>query len=96
MLQILLVVAMQTHVMTTALVLCGLGFFRPEATSALLLLQDSAKMLFGTVYTDAAIKKGASKEEIAEALGVAVAINAGAAMVYSARVMDAYAAKTSV
>ncbi|ENA29270.1 alkylhydroperoxidase AhpD family core domain-containing protein [Pseudomonas sp. HPB0071] len=49
-----------------------------------------------TVHTDAAIKKGASKEEIAEALGVAVAINAGAAMVYSARVMDAYAAKTSV
>jgi AhpD family alkylhydroperoxidase len=48
-----------------------------------------------TVHTDAAIKKGATKEEIVEALGVAVAINAGAAMVYSARVMDAYAAKTA-
>ncbi len=46
-----------------------------------------------TVHTDAAIKQGASKEEIAEALGVAVALNAGAALVYSSRVMDAYAAK---
>lgn len=46
-----------------------------------------------TVHTDAAIKAGASKEEIAEALGVSVALNAGAALVYSARVMDAYAAK---
>jgi AhpD family alkylhydroperoxidase len=45
-----------------------------------------------TVHTDAAIKQGASKEEIAEALGVAVSTNAGAALVYSARVMDAYQA----
>ena len=43
-----------------------------------------------TVHTDAAIKQGASKEEIAEALGVSVSLNAGAALVYSARVMDAY------
>jgi AhpD family alkylhydroperoxidase len=43
-----------------------------------------------TVHTDAAIRHGASKEEIAEALGVAVSVNAGAALVYSARVMDAY------
>lgn len=42
-----------------------------------------------TVHTAEALKQGASKEEIAEALGVAVALNAGAAMVYSARVMDA-------
>ena len=42
-----------------------------------------------TVHTDAAIRQGASREEIAEALGVAVAVNAGAALVYSARVMDA-------
>ncbi|MGN6529621.1 MAG: carboxymuconolactone decarboxylase family protein, partial [Burkholderiaceae bacterium] len=34
-------------------------------------------------------KHGATKDEIAEALGVAVALNAGAAMVYSARVLDA-------
>ncbi|HWY67055.1 MAG TPA: carboxymuconolactone decarboxylase family protein [Terriglobales bacterium] len=47
-----------------------------------------------TVHTSNAIKAGATKEEIAEALGVAVAMNAGAALVYSARVMDAYAAKT--
>ena len=45
-----------------------------------------------TVHTDAAIKLGATKDEIAEALGVAIAINAGAALVYSTRVMDAYAA----
>jgi AhpD family alkylhydroperoxidase len=43
-----------------------------------------------TVHTEAAIKHGAAKEEIAEALGVAIAINAGAALVYSTRVMDAF------
>ncbi len=45
-------------------------------------------------HTDAAIKAGATKEEISEALGVAVAMNAGAALIYSSRVLDAYAAKT--
>lgn len=44
------------------------------------------------VHTEAAIKHGATREEIADALGVAVALNAGAAMVYSARVLDAVAA----
>jgi AhpD family alkylhydroperoxidase len=47
-----------------------------------------------TTHTSAAIKAGASREEISEALGVAISVNAGAALVYSARVMDAYAAKT--
>jgi AhpD family alkylhydroperoxidase len=41
------------------------------------------------VHTAAAIKAGATKEEIVEALGTATAINAGAALVYSTRVMDA-------
>ncbi len=45
-----------------------------------------------TTHVDAALKQGASREEIAEALGVAVALNAGAALVYSARVLDAVAA----
>ena len=48
-----------------------------------------------TVHTGAAIKAGATKDEVAEALGVAVSMNAGAALVYSARVLDAYAAKTA-
>jgi len=48
-----------------------------------------------TVHTADAIKHGATREEIAEALGVAVAMNAGAAMVYSARVLDAATALTS-
>jgi AhpD family alkylhydroperoxidase len=43
-----------------------------------------------TVHTEAALKNGATKEEIGEALGVATAVNAGAALVYSTRVMDAY------
>lgn len=43
-------------------------------------------------HVDAALKHGASREEIAEALGVAIAVNAGAALVYSARTLDAYAA----
>lgn len=42
-----------------------------------------------TVHTKAAVDRGATKEEIAEALGVATAINAGAGLVYSARVLDA-------
>ena len=42
-----------------------------------------------TVHVDAALKAGATREEISEALGVAVALNAGAALVYSARVLDA-------
>jgi AhpD family alkylhydroperoxidase len=42
-----------------------------------------------TVHTEAAIRRGATREEIAEALGVAIAVNAGAALVYSTRVMDA-------
>ena len=46
-----------------------------------------------TVHTDAAAKQGATREEIAEALGVAIAVNAGAALVYSARVMDAFSVK---
>lgn len=41
-----------------------------------------------TVHTDVAIKHGASREEIAEALGVAVSVNAGGALVYSARLME--------
>ena len=45
-----------------------------------------------TVHVEAAIKAGCTREEIAGALGVAVAMNAGAAMVYSARVLDAYEA----
>ncbi|MFT9214947.1 MAG: carboxymuconolactone decarboxylase family protein [Acetobacter malorum] len=43
-----------------------------------------------SVHTVAAKKAGATKEEIAEALGVAVALNAGAAVVYSSRVLDAF------
>lgn len=42
------------------------------------------------VHTDAALKHGATKEEIIEALGVAIGMNAGATLVYSARVMDAF------
>jgi AhpD family alkylhydroperoxidase len=45
-------------------------------------------------HTDAAIKAGATREEIVEALGVAITVNAGAALVYSARVIDAFTAKT--
>ncbi len=48
-----------------------------------------------TVHTDAGVKHGATREEVAEALGVAISVNAGAALVYSARVMDAYSAKTA-
>ncbi|HZY32370.1 MAG TPA: carboxymuconolactone decarboxylase family protein [Rhodanobacter sp.] len=42
-----------------------------------------------TVHVGEALKHGSTREEIAEALGVAVAMNAGAALVFSARAMDA-------
>jgi AhpD family alkylhydroperoxidase len=42
------------------------------------------------VHAEAPARCGASREEIAEALGVATAVNAGAALVYSSRVLDAY------
>jgi len=43
-------------------------------------------------HTATALKHGAGKDEIAEALGVAVSINAGAALVYSMRTLDAFEA----
>lgn len=43
------------------------------------------------VHTKKAAEFGATLEEISEALGVAIALNAGAALTYSARVLDAHA-----
>lgn len=43
-----------------------------------------------TVHTNEARKHGASKGELAEALGVAISVNAGAALVYSTRTLDAF------
>jgi AhpD family alkylhydroperoxidase len=48
-----------------------------------------------TVRAEAARKTGATKEEIAEALGVAVSVNAGAALAYSTRVLDAFDAASN-
>jgi len=45
-----------------------------------------------SVHTKAALAAGATKEELAEALGVAIGLNAGAALVYSTRAMDAFSA----
>jgi alkylhydroperoxidase/carboxymuconolactone decarboxylase family protein YurZ len=42
------------------------------------------------VHTVAARERGATKEEIVEALGVAVSVNAGAAVIYSPRALDAF------
>jgi AhpD family alkylhydroperoxidase len=41
-------------------------------------------------HTEAARKAGATKEEMVEALGVAIALNTGAALVYTARAFDAF------
>ncbi len=49
-----------------------------------------------TVHTAAARERGASKEEIAEVLGVAVSVNAGAAVVYSTRALDAFDAAAEI
>lgn len=45
-------------------------------------------------HVDAAIKEGATKEEIMEALSVAISVNAGAALIFSTRVLDAFNEKT--
>jgi AhpD family alkylhydroperoxidase len=42
-----------------------------------------------TVHAKKALQAGATREEIAEALSVAIAMNAGAAVVYSTRALDA-------
>ena len=42
-------------------------------------------------HTRKAIEHGATRQEIAEALGIAVAMNAGAALAYSQRALDAHA-----
>jgi len=47
------------------------------------------------VHSEAAAKAGASREELAEALGVAISVNAGAALVYSARTLDAFRQQTA-
>lgn len=49
-----------------------------------------------TVHTKAALDAGATKEELAEALGVAISLNAGAGLVYSTRAMDAFAANAGL
>jgi AhpD family alkylhydroperoxidase len=40
------------------------------------------------IHAKKAIELGATREEIAETLGTAIALNAGAALTYSARVLD--------
>jgi len=43
-----------------------------------------------SIHSNEAAKAGATREEVAEALGVAVAMNAGAALVYSTRTLEAF------
>ncbi|BBP74147.1 carboxymuconolactone decarboxylase family protein [Pseudomonas gingeri NCPPB 3146 = LMG 5327] len=41
-------------------------------------------------HTDAAIKAGATREEVAAALATAISLNAGAAYIYSLHALEAY------
>lgn len=43
-----------------------------------------------SIHSNEALKAGATREQVAEALGVAVAMNAGAALVYSTRALEAF------
>ena len=47
-----------------------------------------------TVHATAAVKHGATKEQLVEVLGVAIALGAGAALVYSVRTLEAFQAQT--
>lgn len=42
------------------------------------------------VHVDAAVKYGATRKDIAEALATAINLNTGAAMTYTARALDVY------
>jgi AhpD family alkylhydroperoxidase len=48
------------------------------------------------VHTEAALKNGATEEEIIEALGVTVQVKAGSALIFSTRVLDAVKAKSEL
>jgi AhpD family alkylhydroperoxidase len=48
-----------------------------------------------TTHADLARKQGATQEEITDALGVAIMVNAGATLVYSARTIDAFHASAA-
>ena len=43
-----------------------------------------------TVHSAEAVRLGATKAEIAEAMGVAISVNAGAAIIYATRTLDAF------
>lgn len=43
-----------------------------------------------SIHSNEALKAGVTREQVAEALGVAVAMNAGAALVYSTRALEAF------
>ena len=45
-----------------------------------------------SIHSAEALKAGATRKELAEALSVAVAMNVGAALVYSTRALEAYEA----
>ena len=42
------------------------------------------------VHTEAALKAGASRDELLETLAVAISLNAGAAFIYSSRILAAF------
>jgi AhpD family alkylhydroperoxidase len=44
------------------------------------------------VHTEAALKLGATPADLAEAVGVAISVNAGASIIYATRSLDAFAA----
>jgi AhpD family alkylhydroperoxidase len=48
------------------------------------------------IHAKEALAQGATQQEIVDALGVAISLNAGAALVYSARALDAVAAIETV
>jgi len=72
-----------------------IGMLDPKTRELIAIAVGVTRQCDGCIvtHTDAALKHGATREEVMEALGVAIAVNAGAALVYSARVMDAYLAK---
>jgi len=72
-----------------------IGKLDPKTRELIAIAVGVTRQCDGCIVThiDAAIKHGATREEVMEALGVAIAVNAGAALVYSSRVMDAYVAK---
>jgi AhpD family alkylhydroperoxidase len=75
-----------------------IGRLHPKVRELISLALAVTARCDGCIATDVdgAVRHGASREELIEALGVAISVNPGAALVHSARTLDAFTARREV